>query len=238
MISSAAAAAQLANALSPSEQQLSELKEYADFCGIPANVFNKLTNPDFVHEAKFWKTVFTRTLQLLDGFLQSCASLESINEKQHAFYKEIMLLKNVITLYDSCYSDPAKMLQWVRGFSALWIVSQTMSENGIKSGVFGGNEGFFHFGRPTWNESSNKYDNVLASMNLLIQQMAKWAGVQPGKNEEVDDLILDARLANLQEDSLKLKGIDRLVQAFAYDFARNFLEKLPFLAKLPAVRTE
>jgi hypothetical protein len=226
MTSSAAAAAQLANALSPSEQQLSELKEYADLCGIPANVVNKLTKPDFVHEAKLWKNVFTRTLQLLYNCLQSCASLESITTEQHAFYKEIMLLNNVLALYDSCYLDPAKMLQWVRGFSALWIVSEAMSQNGIKSGVFGGDEGVFHFGRPAWSGHFNKYENVLSSMNLLIKKMAEWAGVQQGKNQEVDDLILDARLANLQEDPIKLRGIDRLVQAFADEASRNIHAKL------------
>jgi hypothetical protein len=222
MTSSAVAAKELARALSPSEQQLSELKEYADFCGIPAIVCNRLTRLDLK-----LTLMFTRTKEVLSGFLKSIYALESLTDKQHTLYCEIMVFKNTIDLYNSCKEDPAKMLQWVRGFSALWIVSWAMSENGIKSGVFGGNEGFFHFGRPSWPEGSNKYGNVLSSMNLLIQKMAKWAGVEKGKNQEVEDLLFQARLANLREDPLKLTGIDRLVQSFADEAARNFLAKLP-----------
>lgn len=222
MTSSAAAAAELARALSPSEQQLSVLKEYADLCGIPAGVVNRLTRLELR-----LANMFTRTNAVLNGFLKTISALDSLSDKQHALYRELMLLKNTIDLYDSCKDDPAKMLQWVRGFSALWIVSQAMSENGIKSGVFGGHEGFFHFGRPAWFGDDNKFSNVLASVKILIRKMSKWAGVQEGKNEEVEDIIFEARLANLREDPLKLTGIDRLVQAFADEAARNFLAKLP-----------
>jgi hypothetical protein len=222
MTSSAAAAAQLVKALSPSEQQLSELKEYADFCGIPAIVCNRLTRLDLK-----LTLMFTRTKKVLRGFLRTIYALESLTDKQHVLYHELMVFFNTIDLYESCKEDPAKMLKWVRGFSALWIVSQAMSENGIKSGVFGGNEGFFHFGRPAWSGESNKYGNVLSSMNLLIKKMAFWAGVESGKNDEVEDLLFEARLANLREDPLKLTGIERLVQAFADEAARNFLAKLP-----------
>jgi hypothetical protein len=222
MTSPAAAAAELAKDLSPSEQQLSELKEYADFCGIPAIVVNQLTRLELE-----MTIMFIRTLQILNGYLETIWKKCTLNEKEYTFYREIMVLKNTIDLYESCKRDPAKMLQWVRGFSALWIVSMAMSENGIKLGVFGGHEGVFHFGRPLWSGDSNKYGNVLASMNLLIQKMAKWAGVQPGKNQEVEDLLFQARLDNLREDPLKLTGIDRLVQAFADEAASKFLAKMP-----------
>jgi len=224
MTSSAAAAtvAELAKALSPSEQQLLVLKEYADLCGIPRYVVNRLTKLGLM-----MTIMFTRTIQILDGFLKTISELETLTEQQHAAYREIMVLKNAIDLYESCLHDSAKMLQWVRGFSALWIVSEAMSQNGIKSGVFGGDEGVFHFGRPSWSDDSNKYVNVLSSMNLLIQKMAKWAGIQEGKNQKVEDLLFQARLDNLREDPLKLAAIDRLVQAFADEAARNFLAKLP-----------
>jgi hypothetical protein len=225
MTSSAAAAKELAKALSPSEEKLSELKEYAEFCGIPRDVVNQLTRLELEMTA-----MFTRTTEILAGLLEAISNLETFTERQHALYREIMVLKNAIDLYQSCKHDPAKMLQWVRGFSALWIVSVAMSENGIKSGVFGGHEGVFHFRRPAWSGDSNKYGNVLSSMNLLMKKMAKWAGVQQGKNQEVDDevddLILDAPLANLQEDPIKLRGIDRLVQAFADEAAGNIHAKL------------
>jgi hypothetical protein len=222
MTSSAAAAAQLAKALSPSEQQLSVLKEYADLCDIQAVVVNRLTKLDLK------KTLmFDRTIQFLNNLLKTISALESLTVEQRALYRELMVLKNTIDLYKSCNEDPAKMLQWVRGFSTLWIVSQAMSENDIKSGVFGGHEGVFHFGRPAWSGESNKFGNVLSSMNLLIQKMAKWAGVQQGKNEEVEDFIFEARLENLRDDSQKLTGIDRLVQAFADNATREILAKLP-----------
>ena len=221
MTSSAAAAKELARALSPSEQKLSELREYADFCGIPAIVRNRLTRLELD-----MSMLFIRTKELLNGFLQTISELEILAGNQHAFYLEIMVLKNTIDLYESCKNDQAKMHQWVRGFSALWIVSQAMSENNIKSMFFGGHEGVFHFGKPAWFGEENKYGNVLSSMNLLIQKMAKWAGVQPGKNQEVEDLLFEARLDNLREDPLKLRGIERLVQAFADDAARKILAKL------------
>ena len=222
MTSSAEAASQMQRALSPHEQQLSELKEYADFCGISANVVNRLTRLELE-----MTPIFSRSIQILNGFLETISKLEDLTDEQYAFYRELMVLKNTIDLYKSCKNDSAKMLQWVRGFSALWIVSQAMSENGIKSGFFGGHEGVFHFGRSAWSVDSNKFGNVLASMNLLIKKMANWAGVQQDKNQEVDDLLFQARLDNLREDSPKLTGIDRLVQAFADEAARNFLAKLP-----------
>lgn len=221
MTSSAAAAKELTRDLSPHEQQLSELKKYADFFGFPAIVRNRLTRLDFDLNVSV-----KRTLQVLSGYLKFVLALERMTDEQYSFYREIMVLKNTIDLYESCKTDSAKMLQWVRGFSALWIVSVAMSENGIKSGVFGGDEGVLHFGRPSWSGDANKYSNVLASMNLLIQKMANWAGVQQGKNQEVEDLLFQARLDNLREDPPKLTGYDRLVQAFADEAVRENLKRV------------
>jgi|GEM_PF-2679989 len=192
--------------LSPSEKQLSELKEYADFCDIPVNVDNRLTRLELK-----MTHIFTRTIQILDGFLDTISELETLTEKQHALYREIMVLKNTIVLYEFCMRDPAKMLQWVRGFSALWIVSVAMSQNGIDSGFFGGHEGFFHFGRSAWPEGSRKYGNVLASVNILIQKMAIWAGVQQGKNQPVEDLLFKTRVDNLRDKPQKLNAIELLI---------------------------
>ena len=221
MTSPAAAVKEFARDLSPSEQQLSELKEYADLCGISANVVNRLTRLELK-----MTHIFTRPIQILNGFLETISELETLTEKQHALYRELMVLKNTIVLYEFCKNDSAKMLQWVRGFSALWIVSQAMSENRIKSMFFGGHEGVFHFGKPAWFGEENKYGNVLSSMNLLINKMAIWAGVQQGTNPQVEDLVFQARLDNLRDDPVKLTAIERLVQAFADDAAREILKKL------------
>jgi hypothetical protein len=222
MTSSVAAAAQLAKALSSSEQQLSKLKENADICGIPQNVVNKLTRLDLP-----MTNMFKRTKELLDEFLQTISQIKTQTNEQKICYQELMKLKNTIDLYESCKQDSAKMLQWVRGFSALRIVSQAMSENGIKSRVFGGHEGFFHFGRSAWSGDANKYGNVLESMNQKIQKIAKSADVSKPINQEVEDLLFEARLDNLREDPLKLTGIDRLVQAFADDAASKILANFP-----------
>lgn len=225
MTSSAAAAAQLAQALSPSEQQLSELKEYANVCGIQGIICNRLTRNELD-----MSMLFNRTTNLLNVFLQTISLLKSLTDKQRAFYRDLMVLKNTIDLYESCKNDPEKILQWVRGFTALWIVSQALSENRSKSMVFGGHEGQFHvgkyFGRPAWSGDANMFGNVLSSINREISRMAKWAKVQPGKNQEVEDLLFEARLANLREDPSKLSAIDRLVQAFADEAAREILAKL------------
>lgn len=225
MTSPAAAAAELERALSPHEQQLSELKALANLCSIQDIVVNRLTRLDLliIH-------MLNRTKKILDGFLDTISELKTLTDRQHALYREIMVLKNTIVLYEFCMRDPAKMLQWNRGFSALWIVSMAMSQNGIKLGVFGGHEGFFHFGRFAWFGEENKYGNVLSSMNLLIQKMAIWAGVQQGTNPQVEDLVFQARLDNLRDDPVKLTAIERLVQAFADDAARKILAKLE---KLP-----
>ena len=226
MTSSAAAAAQMAKAFSPSEQQLIELQEYADFCGIQGIICNRLTRNELN-----MTILFNRTIKILNGLLQTISKLETLTPKQHALYRELMVLKNTIDLYESCKQDPARCFQWVRGFSALWIVSQALSENRSKSGIFGGHEGQFHFGkfigRPAWSGDANMFGNVLSSINQEISRMAKWAGVQAGKNQAVEDLLFEARLANLREDPNKLSAIDRLVQAFMDDAARQILAKLP-----------
>jgi hypothetical protein len=170
--------------------------------------------------------MLTRTNEVLSGFLKSIDALESLPDKQRNFYLEIWELKNTIDLYESCRQDPAKMLQWVRGFSALRIVSQAMSENRINSGFFGGHEGFFHFGRSAWPEASNKYGNVLASVNILIQNMARMAGVQPEQSQQVEEILFEARVDNLRDNPVKLTANDHLVQAFAEEAARKILKNL------------
>jgi hypothetical protein len=107
-------------------------------------------------------------------------------------------------------------------------------ESRIRSQLFAGNLTVWHKlrGKMPWSDGS-KITLFLGRVNHQITKMARWAGVQTDKqNDEVDDLLFQARLDNLREDPLKLTGIDLLVQAFADEAARNFL------AKLPAVSTK
>jgi hypothetical protein len=157
-----------------------------------------------------------------------------------------MVLQNAIILFASCNTEE-KMLEWVRGFSSLNFVSTAMTEfaldrareasasereqariRGLKK-IFMGNLRLSHKLRRKipWSDGS-KLHRVLNELNLQITKMARWARVETDKqNDEVDELLFQARLDNLRDDSLKLKGIDRLVQAFADEAVRNFLAKLP-----------
>ena len=233
MTSSADAAAEMQRAFSTSEEKLAVLKEFATLCGIPANVVNSLTLldfGDFYRGIMLWKNYFVTTNRLIDGYLASLASLGSKTIQQDFLYMDLMVLKNTIILLGSCNLEE-KMREWVRGFSALDFVSTAMSEeeSPIRSKFFAGNLTVWHKirGKMPWSDGS-KITLFLGRVNRQITKMACWAGVQTDKqNDEVDDLLFQARLDNLREEPLKLTGIDRLVQAFADEAARNFLAKLP-----------
>ena len=151
-----------------------------------------------------------------------------MTDNQEMFYIELMVLQNAIILFASCNTEE-KMVQWIRGFSSLNFVSTAMSEAGILSEIFMGNLRLSHKLRRKipWSDGS-KLHRVLTELNIQIKKMARWARVEMDRqNDEVDDLLFQARLDNLREDPLKLTGYDRLVQAFADEAARNFLAKLP-----------
>jgi hypothetical protein len=252
MTSSAAAAAEMQRDLSPSEEKLAIFQEFANLCGIPANVVNSLTLldfGDFQRIVKDWKNYFHSCNALIERYLSSLRFLRSsgsLTEKQDIFYIELMVLQNAIILFASCNTEE-KMLEWVRGFSSLNFVSTAMTEfaldrareasasereqariRGLKK-IFMGNLRLSHKLRRKipWSDGS-KLHRVLNELNLQITKMARWARVETDKqNDEVDELLFQARLDNLRDDSLKLKGIDRLVQAFADEAVRNFLAKLP-----------
>ena len=96
-----------------------------------------------------------------------------------------------------------------------------------KKRVFCGNTTMWHQIRrkQPWDDGS-KITLNLGALHHQINMMAKWAGVKQGKNQEVEDLLFEARLTNLRDDPHKLSAIDQLVQAFADEAAKNFLAKL------------
>jgi hypothetical protein len=245
----AAAAAELAKALSQSKSDeiCGLFEEFADFCRIPVTVVNKLTMTDFSdfnRVKKLWNSYFSVIKQSIASLLHSLAEIENKNKKEMFIYIDLSILQNSFVFFDSC-DTPEKMLQWVRGFSALDSVESAMKEFALdearkadasesklykisnKKRVFCGNITMWHQIRrkQPWDDGS-KITLNLGALHHQINMMAKWAGVKQGKNQEVEDLLFEARLANLREDPLKLTGIDRLVQAFADEAARNFLAKL------------
>lgn len=249
MTSEAEAAADMQRAFSTSEEKLDVLREFATLCGIPANVVNSLTlidYGDFYRAIRLWKNYFIKTNSLIDGYLASLASLESKTVQQEFFYMDLMVLKNTIILLESCNSEE-KMREWVRGFSSLDLMASAMTEfaldrareasasereqariRGLKK-IFMGNLTLLHKirGKMPWSDGSKMTLN-LGVLSHQIIKMARWARVEMDRqNDEVDDLLFQARLDNLREDPLKLTGIERLVQAFADEAARNFLAKLP-----------
>jgi hypothetical protein len=252
MTSAAEAAEQMEMALSPSEEKFDAFRYFANQIGIPAVIVNSFTLADFSDSQRFlnrWKQHFNSTITLIERYLKSLSSLRSsgsLNDNQEMFYIDLMVLKNAIILFESC-NTAEKMNEWVRGFSSLDLMASAMTEfaidrareagasereqeriRGLKK-TFMGNRTLLHKirGKMPWSDGS-KMTLILGVLNHQIIKMARWARVEMDKqNQEVDDLLFQARLANLREDPLKLTGIDRLVQAFADEAARNFLEKFP-----------
>jgi hypothetical protein len=254
MTSQAEAASQMERALKPSTstEKLAIFKDFATLCGIPAIVVNKLTLTDFGDFQRIvreWKNYFNSCNALIERYLKSLSSLRSsgsLTDNQEMFYIDLMVLKNAIILFESC-NTAEKMLQWVRGFSSLDLMASAMTEfaidrareagasereqeriRGLKK-TFMGNRTLLHKirGKMPWSDGSKMTLN-LGVLNHQIIKMARWARVEMDKqNDEVDDLLFQARLDNLREDPLKLTGIDRLVQAFADEAARKFLAGLP-----------
>ena len=236
MTSAEDAALQMQRALSPSAERLAIFKELATLCGIPAIVVNSLTLSnfgDFQRIVREWNNYFHSCNALIKLYLSSLGSLRSsgsLTDNQEMFYIELMVLQNAIILFESCNTEE-KMLEWVRGISALDFVSTAMSEAGILSDppILMGNLRLSHKLRRKipWSDGS-KLHRVLTELNIQITKMARWALVEMDRqNDEVDDLLFQARLDNLRENPLKLTGIERLVQAFADEAARKFLAGLP-----------
>jgi len=257
MTSAAEAAEQMERALSPSEEKFDVFRDFANLIGIPAFVENSLTLTDFGDFQRFvraWKCNFNSSNVLIERYLSSLRSLRSLGsltDNQEIFNIDLMVLQNAIILFESC-NTAEKMNEWVRGFSSLDLMASAMTEfaidrareagaserkqariRGLKK-IFMGNRTLLHKirGKMSWSDGSKMTLN-LGVLNHQIIKMARWARVETDKkNQEVDDLLFQARLDNLREDPLKLTGIDLLVKAFADEAARNFL------AKLPAVSTK
>jgi hypothetical protein len=192
-----------------------------------------------------WKPIFSVTIKRINSLIEALKQISEKSNKQMLLYVELCTLGNAFTFFELCRTHEF-MLQFVRGFSALFLVETAMIEYALdearkaganehsleairaKKRVFCGHRTMWHIFRrkQPWDDGSKINLNVGALLNQ-INKMAKWAGVQEGNNPEVEDLIFEARLANLREDPLKLTGIDRLVQAFADEAAKEFLEKLP-----------
>ena len=221
-------------ALGQSEQILYELKELADFFNIPNNFVNLFTThhpPWVTYEAqlKYLFCFFKTTSKKLQEYIPNFPHPHQRNKIQTLLYMEFAALDNLFSLYQSCQKDSALMMQWVRAFSALPIVSFAMSNAGIKKGIYGGMQTFYQNmrGIMSWNNSGHiKFTLVISSLNILIQNSAKYAGIKKSTNQEVDDIILEARLANLMDDTPTKSLVDQIVEAFMNEMAIELLSKL------------
>ena len=239
---------------STADEKCDLFKSYADFCGIQQNVVNKLTQSDFSDFnglLKLWKPKFSVVFTRITDLLELLEKIEQKNENQHLLYLELSSLQIIFVYFESC-NTRERMLQFVRCISAFPLMESAMTDYALdeartagaserklesireKKRVFCGTLTKWHQVRKKepWDDGSKITLNLSALLHQ-INKLAKWAGVgvQPGNiksvKEQVDDLLFQARLANLREDPLKPTGIELLVQAVMEDAAREIQAKFP-----------
>ena len=178
------------------------------------------------YERKQLGNMFFRTLQLLREYLQAFPEEKLRSKNQHVAYVEFASLQRILISYPLFVNDTDMMRLWVRMFSCLPIVRQSMTENGHMSGIFGGAQTFLQKirGRMPW---SDKFGDVIASINLNLKAAAKFACMPPGTSSAVDILILDARFELIMQDGPTKTLLDRIIEAFAQYAAKEHLSQLP-----------
>lgn len=179
-----------------------------------------------VDERKIQIIMFARTLQLLVEYFAAFPEEKLRTKHQHVAYTEFASLQRLLVAYPSFVNDTDMMHLWVRMFSCLPIVQQSMTENGHISGIFGGVLTWKHKlrRRMPWND---KFDNVIASINLHLKASAKFAGIIPGNNNAVDRLILNARFELIMQDGPTKTLLDRIVEGFMQDAAKEHVSQMP-----------
>ena len=179
-----------------------------------------------VDERKNLINMFARTLQLLDEYFAAFPEEKLRSKNQHVAYVEFASLQRLLIAYPSFVNDTDMMRLWVRMFSCLPIVRQSMTENGHISGIFGGVLTWKHKlrGVMPW---TNKFGDVIASMNLRLIASAKFACIMPGKNDAVELLILNARFDLIMEEGPTKTLLDRIVEGFMQYAAKEHGSQMP-----------
>jgi hypothetical protein len=145
---------------------------------------------------------------------------------KHAAYTEFASLQRLLIAYPSFVNDTDMMRFWVRMFSCLPIVRQSMTENGHISGIFGGVLTWKHKLRRVmpWTD---KFGDVISSINLHLMASAKFACILPGKNDAVDLLLLNARFELIMQEGPTKTLHDRIVEGFMKNAAKEHRSQMP-----------
>jgi len=164
--------------------------------------------------------MFTEILQHLAEYLPNFPKKELRIQHQQLVYAELATLNLILIAYPSFVNDTDMMRLWVRMFSCLPIVRQSMTENGHTSGVFGGVQTWIHKlrGRMPWTD---KFGDVISSINLRLIAAAKFACIIPGINDAVDLLLLNARFELIMQEGPTKTLLDRIVEGFMLNAAKE-----------------
>jgi len=183
-------------------------------------IFENLFTLSSIDDRQSLINMFVRTNQLLAEYFAAFPEEKLRTEHQHAVYCELTSLQLLLIAYPSFVNDTDMMRLWVRMFSCLPIVRQSMTENGHTSGVFGGVQTWIHKlrGVMPWTD---KFGDVIASMNLRLIASAKFACIVTGKNSEVELLLLNARFELIMQDGPTKTLLDRIVEGFMLNAAKE-----------------
>ena len=188
--------------------------------------FENIYTLSSVYERNKLSIMFSRTFHLLTEYLSAFPEEKLRSKHQNAVYIEFASLQRLLIAYPSFVNDTDMMRFWVRMFSCLPIVRQSMTENGHTLGVFGGVQTWKHKFRKTmpWQ---NQFVAVISSINLRIIASAKFACILPGLNTSVEMLILNARFELIMQDGPTKTLLDRIVDVFAQYAAKEHKSQLP-----------
>jgi hypothetical protein len=164
--------------------------------------------------------MFARTLQLLAKYFAAFPEEKIRTERQNAVYIEFASLQRLLIAYTSFVNDTDMMRLWVRMYSCLPIVRQSMTENGHTSGVFGGIQRPHHKLRRKmpWTD---KFGDVISSINLRLIASAKFARIIPGSNDAVELLLLNARFELIMQQGPTKTLLDRIIEGVMLNVAKE-----------------
>ena len=179
-----------------------------------------------VDERKIQIIMFARTLQLLVEYFAAFPEEKLRTKHQHVAYTEFASLQRLLVAYPSFVNDTDMMHLWVRMFSCLPIVQQSMTENGHISGIFGGVLTWKHKlrRRMPWTD---KFGDVITSINHHLKAAAKFACIVPGKNDELELLLLNARFELIMQEGPTKTLLDRIVEGFMQYAAKEHAAQMP-----------
>lgn len=188
--------------------------------------FENLFTLSSVDERRKLINMFDRTLQLLKGYFAAFPEEKLRSKNQHVAYVEFASLQRLLSAYPSFVNDTDMMRLWVRMFSCLPIVRQSMTENGHTSGIFGGVQTWKHKlrGVMPWTD---KFGDVIASINLRLIAAAKFACIMQGTNNELELLLLNARFELIMQEGPTKTLLDRIVEGFMQYAAKEHAAQMP-----------